>query len=136
MDIPGGAICWNSNQCLAILISLMEFHYLVESGAVFTLGKSYLSENHQSYFFIRNDPIRKLIAGSNQSAVICGKCAHISYLLNSVLIDADAGRNDRIIWKKNSMFLHIFDRTSYEKQTHFVHHYIQQLPIFWSIQTP
>ncbi|XP_055323034.1 uncharacterized protein LOC129578445 [Sitodiplosis mosellana] len=42
-----------------------------ETGAVFTLGKSYLSENHQSYFFIKNDPIRKVIAGENQSAVIC-----------------------------------------------------------------
>lgn len=45
----------------------------VETGAVFTLGKSYLSENHQSYFFIKNDPIKKLITGSHQSAVICGK---------------------------------------------------------------
>lgn len=49
------------------------FSISTESGAVFTIGKSYLSENHQSYFFIRNDPIRKLIAGANQSAVICGK---------------------------------------------------------------
>lgn len=49
----------------------------VESGAVFTIGKSYLSENHQSYFFIRNDPIRKLIAGTSQSAVICGKWENI-----------------------------------------------------------
>lgn len=43
-----------------------------DSGAVFTLGKSYLSENHQSYFFIKNDAIRRLICGRNQSAVVCG----------------------------------------------------------------
>lgn len=55
----------------------MYFLY-IESGAVFTLGKSYLSENHQSYFFIRNDPIKKLIAGSSQSAVICGKLKYIN----------------------------------------------------------
>ncbi|XP_031634510.1 uncharacterized protein LOC116347879 isoform X2 [Contarinia nasturtii] len=42
-----------------------------ETGAIFTLGKSYLSENHQSYFFIKNDPIRKVVTGDNQSAVIC-----------------------------------------------------------------
>lgn len=46
------------------------FH--TDSGAVFTLGKSYLSENHQSYFFIKNDAIRRLICGRNQSAVVCG----------------------------------------------------------------
>lgn len=46
---------------------------------MFTIGKSYLSENHQSYFFIRNDPIRKLIAGTHQSAVICGKFAYSQY---------------------------------------------------------
>ncbi|XP_067645760.1 X-linked retinitis pigmentosa GTPase regulator [Eurosta solidaginis] len=41
------------------------------SGAIFTLGKSYLAENNQSYFYIRNDPIKGLIAGPHQSAVIC-----------------------------------------------------------------
>lgn len=59
----------HSNESLVFIIF---FYVFVESGAVFTLGKSYLSENHQSYFFIRNDPIRKLIAGRSQSAVICG----------------------------------------------------------------
>lgn len=73
MHIPQNAV--STNQCLRYLFdfSLTFWYNLTESGAVFTLGKSYLSENHQSYFFIRNDPIRKLIAGSNQSAVICGK---------------------------------------------------------------
>lgn len=42
------------------------------TGAIFTLGKSYLAENSQSYFYIKNDPIKKLIAGPYQSAVICG----------------------------------------------------------------
>lgn len=46
---------------------------LIETGAVFTLGRSYLSENHQSYFYIKNDPIKKVVAGDNQSAVICGQ---------------------------------------------------------------
>ncbi|XP_075163883.1 uncharacterized protein LOC142236531 [Haematobia irritans] len=41
------------------------------TGAIFTLGKSYLAENTQSYFYIKNDPIKKLIAGPHQSAVIC-----------------------------------------------------------------
>lgn len=49
-----------------------SFPYVLETGAVFTLGKSYLSENHQSYFYIKNDPIKKVISGDNQSAVICG----------------------------------------------------------------
>lgn len=51
------------------------FVFFTESGAVFTLGKSYLSENHQSYFFIKNDAIRKLICGNFQSAVVCGEFA-------------------------------------------------------------
>ncbi|XP_013111399.2 X-linked retinitis pigmentosa GTPase regulator [Stomoxys calcitrans] len=41
------------------------------TGAIFTLGKSYLAENTQSYFYIKNDPIKRLIAGPYQSAVIC-----------------------------------------------------------------
>ncbi|XP_019894175.2 X-linked retinitis pigmentosa GTPase regulator [Musca domestica] len=41
------------------------------TGAIFTLGKSYLAENSQSYFYIKNDPIKRLIAGPYQSAVIC-----------------------------------------------------------------
>lgn len=61
---------------------------------MFTLGKSYLSENHQSYFYIKNDPIKKVITGDNQSAVICGwfgnsilffcVCVHILALLLSL----------------------------------------------------
>lgn len=54
------------------LYIVIRFNWL-ETGAVFTLGKSYLSENHQSYFFIKNDPIKKVITGDNQSAVICGQ---------------------------------------------------------------
>jgi len=42
------------------------------SGAIFTLGKSHLAENTQSYFYIKNDPVKRLISGPNQSAVICG----------------------------------------------------------------
>lgn len=42
------------------------------TGAIFTLGKSHLAENTQSYFYIKNDPIKRLIAGPHQSAVICG----------------------------------------------------------------
>ncbi|XP_037901393.1 LOW QUALITY PROTEIN: X-linked retinitis pigmentosa GTPase regulator [Glossina fuscipes] len=41
------------------------------TGAIFTLGKSHLAENTQSYFYIKNDPIKRLIAGPHQSAVIC-----------------------------------------------------------------
>ncbi|XP_016934242.2 streptococcal hemagglutinin [Drosophila suzukii] len=41
------------------------------SGAIFTLGKSHLAENTQSYFYIKNDPVKRLISGPNQSAVIC-----------------------------------------------------------------
>ncbi|XP_046806954.1 X-linked retinitis pigmentosa GTPase regulator isoform X1 [Lucilia cuprina] len=41
------------------------------TGAIFTLGKSHLAENTQSYFYIKNDPIKRLIAGPYQSAVIC-----------------------------------------------------------------
>lgn len=43
------------------------------SGAIFTLGKSHLAENTQSYFYIKNDPVKRLISGPHQSAVICGK---------------------------------------------------------------
>lgn len=42
------------------------------TGAIFTLGKSYLAENTQSYFYIKNDPVKRLISGPHQSAVICG----------------------------------------------------------------
>ncbi|XP_055914136.1 X-linked retinitis pigmentosa GTPase regulator [Eupeodes corollae] len=41
------------------------------TGAIFTLGKSHLAENTQSYFYIKNDPVRRLTSGANQSAVIC-----------------------------------------------------------------
>ncbi|EDW69524.1 microtubule-associated protein futsch [Drosophila virilis] len=41
------------------------------SGAIFTLGKSHLAENTQSYFYIKNDPVKRLISGPHQSAVIC-----------------------------------------------------------------
>ncbi|XP_014085100.3 platelet binding protein GspB [Bactrocera oleae] len=41
------------------------------TGAIFTLGKSYLAENTQSYFYIKNDPVKRLISGPHQSAVIC-----------------------------------------------------------------
>lgn len=43
-----------------------------ESGAVFTLGKSHLAENTQSYFYIKGDPVVALKSGEHQSAVICG----------------------------------------------------------------
>ncbi|KAL5290609.1 RPGR family protein [Megaselia abdita] len=42
-----------------------------ESGAVFTLGKSHLAENTQSYFYIKGDPVVALKSGEHQSAVIC-----------------------------------------------------------------
>ncbi|EDW33231.1 GL24687 [Drosophila persimilis] len=42
------------------------------TGAIFTLGKSHLAENTQSYFYIKNDPVKRLISGPHQSAVICG----------------------------------------------------------------
>lgn len=48
-----------------------------DTGAVFTLGQSHLSDDHQHYFFIRNDAIDTVYAGRNgQSAVICksGRC--------------------------------------------------------------
>ncbi|GAB0090473.1 hypothetical protein DMENIID0001_052080 [Sergentomyia squamirostris] len=48
-----------------------------DSGAVFTLGQSHLSDDHQHFFFIRNDAIVTVNAGrSGQSAVICasGRC--------------------------------------------------------------
>lgn len=52
---------------------LTELMILSESGAVFTLGKSCLSsDDHQSFFFIKNDAVKKLVAGYYQSAVICG----------------------------------------------------------------
>ncbi|XP_026848204.1 muscle M-line assembly protein unc-89 [Drosophila persimilis] len=41
------------------------------TGAIFTLGKSHLAENTQSYFYIKNDPVKRLISGPHQSAVIC-----------------------------------------------------------------
>ncbi|XP_054734147.1 X-linked retinitis pigmentosa GTPase regulator [Anastrepha obliqua] len=41
------------------------------TGAIFTLGKSHLAENTQSYFYIKQDPIKRLISGPHQSAVIC-----------------------------------------------------------------
>lgn len=50
---------------------------IAESGAVFTYGRSHLTisgDGHDNnYFFIKRDPIRKLICGRSQSAVICGK---------------------------------------------------------------
>ncbi|XP_037908866.1 dentin sialophosphoprotein [Hermetia illucens] len=42
-----------------------------ETGAIFSLGKSHLVENNQSYFFVKNDPVKRLVSGANQSAVIC-----------------------------------------------------------------
>ena len=51
------------------------------TGAIFTLGKSHLAENTQSYFYIKNDPIKRLIAGPYQSAVICGKFLNFLFSL-------------------------------------------------------
>lgn len=51
------------------------------TGAIFTLGKSHLAENTQSYFYIKNDPIKRLIAGPYQSAVICGNIFFCSLLI-------------------------------------------------------
>lgn len=52
-------------------------YILPESGAVFTYGRSHLTisgDGHDNnYFFVKNDPVRKLICGRSQSAVICGK---------------------------------------------------------------
>lgn len=49
-----------------------------ESGAIFAFGKSHLTtiptdDSDNNYFFIKNDPVKKLICGKHQSAVICGK---------------------------------------------------------------
>lgn len=43
---------------------------------MFTLGKSHLSDDHQHYFFIKNDPVERLRCGYNESAAICksGRC--------------------------------------------------------------
>lgn len=54
-----------------------------ESGAVFTLGKSHLSENTQSYFYIKGDPVTALKSGEHQSAVICGIISFINFIFNS-----------------------------------------------------
>lgn len=88
---------------------------LLETGAVFTLGKSYLYDDtaneaqtsdssppkpsspteaertiaeperkkptpkrQQSYFFVKNDPIVKIVCGNKQSGVVCGEyCSHL-----------------------------------------------------------
>lgn len=43
---------------------------------MFTLGKSHLSDDHQHFFFIKNDPVERLRCGYNESAAICksGRC--------------------------------------------------------------
>lgn len=48
----------------------------LETGAVFTLGRSHLSDDHQHFFFIKNDPVERLRCGYNESAAICksGRC--------------------------------------------------------------
>lgn len=47
-----------------------------DTGAIFTLGKSHLSDDHQHFFFIRNDPVERLRCGYHESAAICksGRC--------------------------------------------------------------
>ncbi|CAO1368157.1 unnamed protein product [Diamesa serratosioi] len=44
-----------------------------KSGAVFAFGKSHLTtdDSDNNYFFIKNDPVKKLVCGKHQSAVIC-----------------------------------------------------------------
>lgn len=70
MDVPG--------EVNFEFEKLDKFHReITESGAVFTYGRSHLTisgDGHDNnYFFIKRDPIKKLICGQSQSAVICGK---------------------------------------------------------------
>lgn len=82
IDIPGVCV-FVCGKCDYVMCgNTFGFIFFAESGAVFTLGKSYLSENHQSYFFIKNDAIRKLICGNFQSAVVCGESAVTSNSIN------------------------------------------------------
>ncbi|GBP45055.1 X-linked retinitis pigmentosa GTPase regulator [Eumeta japonica] len=43
----------------------------IETGAVFTFGKSRFADNEPSHFFIKNDPVVAISCGDEHSAVIC-----------------------------------------------------------------
>ncbi|XP_070513551.1 X-linked retinitis pigmentosa GTPase regulator isoform X2 [Cardiocondyla obscurior] len=45
--------------------------HIVETGAVFTIGRSRFADNIASHFFIRKDPVISIECGDEHSAVIC-----------------------------------------------------------------
>lgn len=47
--------------------------HIVETGAVFTIGRSRFADNVASHFFIRKDPVVAIECGDEHSAVICRK---------------------------------------------------------------
>lgn len=48
-------------------------HDFLETGAVFTIGRSRFADNVASHFFIRRDPVFSISCGDEHSAVICRK---------------------------------------------------------------
>jgi X-linked retinitis pigmentosa GTPase regulator len=46
---------------------------VVETGAVFTFGRSRFADNIPSHFYIRNDPILEVACGDEHTVVICRK---------------------------------------------------------------
>jgi X-linked retinitis pigmentosa GTPase regulator len=46
---------------------------VLETGAVFTFGRSRFADNIPSHFYIRNDPILEVACGDEHTAVICRK---------------------------------------------------------------
>lgn len=46
---------------------------VIETGAVFTFGRSRFADNIPSHFYIRNDPILEVACGDEHTAVICRK---------------------------------------------------------------
>lgn len=59
-------------SCLQYLMMYRPLH-IVETGAVFTIGRSRFADNIASHFFIRKDPVVIIECGDEHSAVVCRK---------------------------------------------------------------
>lgn len=58
----------------------------LETGAVFTIGRSRFADNVASHFFIRRDPVISISCGDEHSAVICRKLVTNRFFLITFVI--------------------------------------------------
>ena len=64
-----------ANKLLKKIIHIKSISYFLETGAVFTFGKSKFGDNLPSKFWIRNDCVVHVACGDEHTALLAGKCS-------------------------------------------------------------